>query len=181
MKLKKNEDQSVVTLPLLRVGNKTPMEGVTESMSVLMVHVGLDSSKPTLFGGWLFYLFTFQMLSSFPFSPLQIPYPISPFPFYEGVPPSIHSHLTTLPFPDTGAASLHRTKGLLSHCCLIGQSSASYFNTILLLLLLLLLLLRIFLNYISNIIPKVPHTLPPHSPTHPLPLFGPGIPLYWGI
>ena len=22
---------------------------------------------------------------------------------------------------------------------------------------------------------------PPHSPTHPLPLFGPGVPLYWGI
>ena len=31
MKLKKNEDQSVGTLPLLRIGNKTPMEGVTET------------------------------------------------------------------------------------------------------------------------------------------------------
>jgi hypothetical protein len=31
MKLKKNEDQSVDTLPLLRTGNKTPMDGVTES------------------------------------------------------------------------------------------------------------------------------------------------------
>jgi hypothetical protein len=30
MKLKKNEDQSVDTLPLLRIGNKTLMEGVTE-------------------------------------------------------------------------------------------------------------------------------------------------------
>jgi hypothetical protein len=30
MKLKKNEDKSVDTLPLLRIGNKTPMEGVTE-------------------------------------------------------------------------------------------------------------------------------------------------------
>jgi hypothetical protein len=30
MKLKKNEDQSVATLPLLRIGNKTPMEGVTK-------------------------------------------------------------------------------------------------------------------------------------------------------
>jgi hypothetical protein len=29
MKLKKNEDQSVDTLSLLRIGNKTPMEGVT--------------------------------------------------------------------------------------------------------------------------------------------------------
>jgi hypothetical protein len=31
MKLKKNEDQSVVTLPLLRIGNKIPIEGVTET------------------------------------------------------------------------------------------------------------------------------------------------------
>jgi hypothetical protein len=31
MKLKKNKDQSVDTLPLLRNGNKTPMEGVTET------------------------------------------------------------------------------------------------------------------------------------------------------
>jgi hypothetical protein len=31
MKLKKNRDQSVDTLPLLRIGNKTPMEGVTET------------------------------------------------------------------------------------------------------------------------------------------------------
>ena len=29
MKLKKNEDQSVDTLPPLRIGNKTAMEGVT--------------------------------------------------------------------------------------------------------------------------------------------------------
>jgi hypothetical protein len=31
IKLKKNEDQSVDTLPLLRIGNKIPMEGVTET------------------------------------------------------------------------------------------------------------------------------------------------------
>jgi hypothetical protein len=30
MKLKKKEDQSVDTLLLLRIGNKIPMEGVTE-------------------------------------------------------------------------------------------------------------------------------------------------------
>jgi hypothetical protein len=42
-------------------------------------------------------------------------------------------------------------------------------------------LLGIFFIYISNAIPKVLHTLPPYSPTHPLPLFGPGISLYWGI
>jgi hypothetical protein len=31
MKLKKKENQSVDTLLLLRIGNKTPMEGVTET------------------------------------------------------------------------------------------------------------------------------------------------------
>jgi hypothetical protein len=31
MKLKKNKAQSVDTLPLLRIGNKKPMEGVTET------------------------------------------------------------------------------------------------------------------------------------------------------
>jgi hypothetical protein len=31
MKVKKNEEQSVDTLPLLRIGNKTPMERVTET------------------------------------------------------------------------------------------------------------------------------------------------------
>ena len=42
-------------------------------------------------------------------------------------------------------------------------------------------LLDIFFIYISNAFLKVPYTLtPPCSPTHPLPLPGPGIPLYWG-
>jgi hypothetical protein len=43
-------------------------------------------------------------------------------------------------------------------------------------------LLDIFLIYISNAIPKVPYIL--HwlcFPTHPLPLPGSGIPLYWSI
>jgi hypothetical protein len=31
MKFKKNKDQSVDTLHLLRIGNKTPMEGITET------------------------------------------------------------------------------------------------------------------------------------------------------
>jgi hypothetical protein len=36
--------------------------------------------------------------------------------------------------------------------------------------------------YISNAISKVPYTLPlPCSPTHPLLLLGPGVPLYWDI
>jgi hypothetical protein len=42
-----------------------------------------------------------------------------------------------------------------------------------------ILLLDIFFIYISNAIPKVPYTLPPHcSLTHPFPLLGPGVPLY---
>jgi hypothetical protein len=46
----------------------------------------------------------------------------------------------------------------------------------------LLFLLDAFFIYISNVILKVPYTLPlPCSSTHPLPLLGPGIPLYWGI
>jgi hypothetical protein len=48
-------------------------------------------------------------------------------------------------------------------------------------LLLLIFLLDIFFIYISNAIPKVPYTLPLLcSPTYPLLLPGPGIPLYWG-
>jgi hypothetical protein len=43
-------------------------------------------------------------------------------------------------------------------------------------------LLDIFFIYISNVIPEVPYTLPPPcSPTHSLPLLGPGVSLYWGI
>jgi hypothetical protein len=34
-------------------------------------------------------------------------------------------------------------------------------------------LLSIFLNYISNAIPKVPHTLPPPLPYPPIPIFWP--------
>jgi hypothetical protein len=37
MKLKKNEDQRLDTLPLLRIGNKTPMEGVTETKFGTMI------------------------------------------------------------------------------------------------------------------------------------------------
>jgi hypothetical protein len=43
-------------------------------------------------------------------------------------------------------------------------------------------LLDIFFIYISNTILKVPYTLPtPCSLIHPLPLLGPGVPLYWGM
>jgi hypothetical protein len=47
---------------------------------------------------------------------------------------------------------------------------------------LLFILLDIFFIYISDAILKVPYTLSlPCSPTHQLPILGPGIPLYWGI
>ena len=42
MKLKKNKDQDVDTLPLLRIGNKTPMEGVTET------NVGTETKEWTI-------------------------------------------------------------------------------------------------------------------------------------
>jgi hypothetical protein len=43
-------------------------------------------------------------------------------------------------------------------------------------------LLDIFFIYISNAIPKVPYTTPlALLPYPPLPILGPGLPLYWGI
>ena len=45
-----------------------------------------------------------------------------------------------------------------------------------------MILLDIFFIYISNAIQEVPYALPlPCSPTHPLLLPGPDVPLYWGI
>ena len=42
-----------------------------------------------------------------------------------------------------------------------------------------------FIRYLAHLhfqcYSKSPPYPPPHSPTHPLPLFGPGVPLYWGI
>jgi hypothetical protein len=64
--------------------------------------------------------------------------------------------------------------------CLLGPSIASQETTISVDYILFFYYV-FFLNYISNAIPKVPHTLPPHSPTHPFPFFGPGVPLNWGI
>jgi hypothetical protein len=55
------------------------------------------------------------------------------------------------------------TLKILSVNCL----SAQYIIIIILLFYYFIFLLRIFLNYISNDIPKVPHTLPPTPlPTH---------------
>ena len=46
MKLKKNEDQSVATLPLLRIGNNTPMEGITETNLELRWKEGPSRTAP---------------------------------------------------------------------------------------------------------------------------------------
>jgi len=53
---------------------------------------------------WVFYLFTFQMLSPFQVSPRQTPYPIlPPSASVRVLPhPSTHSCLTALTFPYTG-------------------------------------------------------------------------------
>jgi hypothetical protein len=56
-------------------------------------------------------------------------------------------------------------------------SSLKYHIFKIILFFFLIFLLGIFLVYIFNAIPKVPHIHPPQSPTHPLPLFGPGVPL----
>jgi hypothetical protein len=42
-------------------------------------------------------------------------------------------------------------------------------------------LIRYFPRLHFHCYPKGPPYPPPQSPTHPLPLFGPGVPLYWGI
>lgn len=42
-------------------------------------------------------------------------------------------------------------------------------------------LIRYFPRLHFQCYPKGPPYPPPQSPTHPLPLFGPGVPLYWGI
>jgi hypothetical protein len=43
-------------------------------------------------------------------------------------------------------------------------------------------LIKYYLHLHFKCYPESPYTLPPHcSPTHPLPLLGPGILLYWGI
>jgi hypothetical protein len=42
--------------------------------------------------------------------------------------------------------------------------------------------IRYFLHLHFKCFPEIPlYPLPPGSPTHPLPLLGPGVPLYWGI
>jgi hypothetical protein len=70
------------------------------------------------FNFWIFSLFTFQMLSTFPVSyTLETPYPIPSHSVSMRVFPylPIHSCLPVLAFPYTGSFSLHRTKGFSAH------------------------------------------------------------------
>jgi hypothetical protein len=78
------------------------------------------------FIGYFLYLhFKCYPLSQFPLrNPLSHP----PFScFYEGVHLPTHPlSFPSLAFPYTRASSLHRTKGLSSHSCLIRPSSSTY-------------------------------------------------------
>jgi hypothetical protein len=62
---------------------------------------------------WLFYLFTFQMLSPFPVCPPQAPYPLLlPRASMRVLPhPPTHSCFSGLEFPYPSSSSVHRTKG----------------------------------------------------------------------
>ena len=67
-------------------------------------------------------------------------------------------------------------------CCIVCGVEHIPVSVSLLLFYYLNIFIRYFFIYNSNGIPKVPYTLPPPcSPTHPLLLPGPGIPLFWGI
>ena len=71
----------------------------------------------SLFFYWLFYLFIFQMLSSFLVSLLQTPYPIPLCLAAMRLLPHSPSHscLTSSISLYNGSSSLYRIKGLLSH------------------------------------------------------------------
>ena len=74
------------------------------------------------------HLFTFQILSPFTISLLQIHYAIPPYhaSMRELPYPHTHSCFSTQAFIYTGESSLHRTKGLPSHWWQIG--SFNYFS-----------------------------------------------------
>ena len=73
-------------------------------------------AKECYFFYWIFYLFTFQMLSPFPVSPLQTLYPIPPYSASMLMlpHPSTHSSLIPIAFLYTEASNIHRTKGFPS-------------------------------------------------------------------
>ena len=70
-----------------------------------------------LFKNWLFYLFTFQMLSPYSFVLHNFPIPIPQPPAAMRVLPHLPTHC---------CLSSHRIRGLPSHWCQIRQFSANY-------------------------------------------------------
>lgn len=90
--------------------------------------LSVTTEKWLFFINWLFYLFTSQMLSPFPVSPLQTLHLI-PLHFASKrllTYPHTHSNLSPLESPYARATNLHRTKGPLSLWCQINQSSSTY-------------------------------------------------------
>ena len=96
-------------------------------LSPMLMHSRLFSTFFLFPFSWLFYLFTFQMLSP-SWSSLQK----SPTPslFIASMRvllhPPTYSYLTAVASPCTGASSFHRTKDLFSHWCHISQYSGTY-------------------------------------------------------
>jgi hypothetical protein len=79
------------------------------------------------FLNWIFYLYTFKMLSPLSVSPLNPPIPSStPVSMRVLLYPPTHSHLTALAFPYTVALGLQRNNALPSHWCPTRPSSATY-------------------------------------------------------
>jgi hypothetical protein len=98
------------------------ISGVTIPLIIVMANLLLK-----LFIYLFDILFIFQMLSLFPVSPLDTPYPILPCPAsMMMLLHTPHSCLPALAFPYPGALTLHRTKGLSFHFCLTRPPSATY-------------------------------------------------------
>jgi hypothetical protein len=63
MKLKKNEDQRVDTLPFLRIRNKTPMEGVTQK-NIEFIQINLELKISTLLSKKVYLLLSKSLSTS---------------------------------------------------------------------------------------------------------------------
>ena len=74
---------------------------------------------------WIFYVFTFQMLSPFPVSPPEYPLPFSFLLHLWGCFLPTHSHVTALAFSYTRESSLYWTKGFSFHWCPTRPSTAT--------------------------------------------------------
>jgi hypothetical protein len=86
------------------------------------------------------------------------------------------SGLFSCPAPHTWSYSPFSPPPLLSH-----SGSSLPLPLMIILFPLLFFVIRYFPCLHFQCYPKGPPYRPLQSPTHPLPLFGPGVPLYWGI